>query len=395
MLVGMMRDELLTIRAFLERHESDFLDDLATLVNMDSGTDDKAGVDRVADWVEKRLQSAGADVQRYAQPQYGDFLLARWTGEGRGHILIVAHMDTVYPKGTAAKRSFYIEGHRAIGPGVADMKGGLLAGLYAISALRQAGFDDFAEIAFWINSEEEIGSPASRSLTTTFAKNADAVLVLEPARANGSIVSARKGNGHYTITVQGRAAHAGVEPEKGAHAILELAHVVIDLHEMNNLHTGVTVNADVIQGGTRLNVIPDRATAKVDVRVPDAAAAAEVHRAIHALAGPGRHVPGTSIAVEGEITMPPMPRRPATARLVTMAQEIAREIGFELHDTSTGGGSDGNYAAAAGCPVLDGLGPIGGLVHSPHEYMEVDSIVPRTTLLAGLIMDIVGNTSGN
>jgi glutamate carboxypeptidase len=381
-----MKNDISTILSLLDRQRRSFINDLATLVNIDSGTDNKVGVDQIADWLGGRLRDLGAHVQRHHQSQFGDFLLARWTGAGKGRILVIGHMDTVYPVGTAAERPLRIEGPRALGPGIADMKAGLLAGLYAISALRQIRFDDFAEVAFWINSDEEAGSPASRNLTTAFAKNADIALVLEPARANGDIVSARKGNGKYKITVRGRAAHAGVEPEKGAHAILELAHIIIELHNLNGLRRGVTVNADIVQGGSRLNVIPERAVARVDVRVPDTAAAAAIHQAIHALAGPGRHVSGTRVTVGGDISMPPMPLSPATRRLVKIAQEIAREIGFDLRDTPTGGGSDGNFAASVGTPVLDGLGPTGGLVHSPHEYLETDSIVPRTALLAGLIM---------
>jgi len=381
-----MQNEISPILSYLDRQRGTFLRELATLVNVDSGTDNKAGVDRLADWLEERLRDVGAHVERHPQSQYGDFLLARWTGTGKGRTLLIGHMDTVFPVGTATERPLRIEGHRALGPGVADMKAGLLSALYAMSALRQIPLDDFAEVALWINSDEEVGSPASRNLTMAFAKNADVVLVLEPARANGDIVSARKGNGHYRITVRGKAAHAGVEPEKGAHAILELAHIIVELHALNGLHPGVTVNANIARGGTRLNVIPDHASVRVDVRVPDTDAATAIHQAIHALAGPGQHVSGTWVTVDGDISMPPMPLSPATRRLVKIAQEIARQIGFDLHDTMTGGGSDGNFAASAGIPVLDGLGPVGGLVHSPHEYLEIDSIVPRTALLAGLIM---------
>ena len=383
-----MQNHIPAIASFLNERKEAYVDDLAALVNVDSGTYDKAGVDQIGRWVRSRLAQMDAQVHRYPQQEFGDCVLGRWLGSGDGRVLIVAHMDTVYAPGTAAERPLRINGDRAIGPGAADMKGGLLAGLNAVAALQGIGFTGFAEIAFWVNSDEEVGSPASRHLTADFARQADAVLVLEPARANGDIVSARKGNGQYTITVQGRSAHSGVEPEKGVHAILELAHVLIALHELNGLRPGVSVNANVVSGGTRTNVIPDRAEARVDVRVPDEEAAAAIHQAIHALAGPGRDIAGTVVKVDGAVTMPPMPLSPATARLAALATGIAREIGFELHDTFTGGGSDGNFAAASGIPVLDGLGPVGGLVHSPHEYLEIETIVPRTILLAGLIMSI-------
>jgi len=385
-----MKQHLTAIVSYLSQHQDAFLDDLAALVNVDCGTYTKEGVDQVGRWLESRLNRMGAEVTRFPQQEFGDFLLGRWRGRGRGRVLIVAHLDTVYPPGTVAASPMRIVNvdNRSIGPGVCDIKGGLLAGLYAVSALQHIGFDDFEEIVLWTNSEEEIGSPASSRLTTELARGCDAVLVMEPARANGDVVSARKATARYRVTVHGKSAHAGVEPEKGAHAILEMAHLIIALHELNGLRPGVTVSAGVISGGTRYNAIPDRAELKVDVRAVDDESAAEVQRAITALAGPGRHVAGTTIEVEGGVDMPPMPLRPETKSLVALAKEVAGRLGFDLHDTATGGGSDGNFAAAAGAPVLDGLGPIGGRAHSPDEYLEINSIVPRTALLAGLIMGV-------
>jgi glutamate carboxypeptidase len=215
----------------------------------------------------------------------------------------------------------------------------------------------------------------------------DAALVLEGARANGNIVSARKGSGQYTLRVKGKSAHAGVEPEKGANAILELSHQIIALHQLNGIAPGVTVNAGVIGGGTRSNVVPDEAWAKLDMRAVDRVGAEAIDRAIRETI---RHitVAGTSVEIEGSMAFTPMAKTPAVALLVQFAQEVAHELGFEVQDQSTGGASDANTITSFGIPVLDGLGPIGGLDHSPNEYIELDSIVPRTALVAGLIQRI-------
>jgi glutamate carboxypeptidase len=279
------------------------------------------------------------------------------------------------------------EGRRIIGPGVSDMKSGLLAGLYAVRGLQHMGFNDFGRIDFFVNSEEEVGSPVSQKLYRPAARQADAALVLEAARANGDIVSARKGGGVYHLTVRGRQAHAGVEPEKGANAIVELAGCIQELTGLNGLHPGTTVNVGVIEGGTQSNVVPDRATAEVDVRFGTAAAGQALDRAIHRV-GSAPKVPGTRVEVSGGIEKGPMEKTPAVAYLVELAQGVAAQIGVAFNDVQTGGNSDGNHMGEQGLPVLDGLGPIGGDDHSPTEFLDADSIVPRTALLAGLIASI-------
>jgi glutamate carboxypeptidase len=290
----------------------------------------------------------------------------------------------VYPEGVAAERPLRSEGSKLIGPGVGDMKGGLLVAMYALRGLQQAGFDPFRELSIFFGSDEEIGSPTGKLFYMPLVKKADAVLVLEGARANGNIVSARKGTGVYTLRVRGRSAHAGVEPEKGANAILELAHQIIALHNLNGIAPGVTVSAGIIGGGTRTNVVPDDAQVQVDVRAVDPEGARVAHDAILRLAAQ-THSPRTQIEIEGHFEYPPMAKTPATALMAEWTKELARELGFTIEDQATGGASDANNVAAAGIPVLDGLGPIGGLDHSPDEYIDRDSIVPRTQLLAGLI----------
>jgi len=376
------------IVAFLESSRSDFLADLSALVNVDCGTHNKAGVDRVGQWIGARCAVWDWEVERLALTEHGDCWLARLHGNGAGRILLMGHLDTVYPDGTAAARPMRFEEAKIIGPGVCDMKGGLLVGMYALRALQIANFRDFAEIAFFFNSDEEIGSPGSRPIYAPIARRMDAALVLESARANGDIVSARKGSGEFTLRVTGKAAHAGVEPEKGANAVVELAHQIIALQELNGLAPSVTVNADVIVGGTKSNVIPEEAWVIVDVRAIDPAGAEAITSALTSL--PTRTIlPGTRAQVSGHFSYPPMARTPAVRFLAELARDSARELGFEINDVATGGASDANVLASLGVPVLDGLGPIGGLDHSSDEYIEIDSLAPRAAMMAGLIQRIL------
>jgi glutamate carboxypeptidase len=372
------------ISTFLENTQADFLRDLAALVNRDCGTYNKAGVDSVGAWIAARCHEWGWHIERLPQETYGDCWVARVRGDGAGRIMLSGHLDTVYPDGTAAARPMRSDGNRILGPGACDMKAGVLAGMYAVRALQTTGFHDFNELVFFFNSEEEVGSPVSRQLYAPIARTMDAALVLEAARANGDIVSARKGAGLFKIHVKGKAAHAGVEPEKGANAILELAHQIIAAQKFNGIAQGVTVNVGIVSGGARTNVVPDDAYVDVDVRATDPQGAEVVTRALNDLPN---HVTiaRTQVEVTGHFGAPPMPKTPAIALMVDITQSIAHELGFAANDTATGGVSDANMLAGQGVPVIDGLGPVGGLDHSPDEYIDADSIVPRTTLIAELI----------
>jgi glutamate carboxypeptidase len=372
---------------FLEARREAFIADLGGLVGIDCGTTNKAGVDAVGEIMRGHLERTGFAVEVLPVERFGDCLVGRVRGTGTARIVLLGHLDTVYPDGTVAERPMTIRDGRVLGPGTNDMKAGLLAGAYAVDALHSAGFGDFAEIAFFCNSEEEVGSPVSRDLYADVVRAADACLVLEGGRADGSIVSARKAGGRYRLHVTGRSAHAGVEPEKGANAVHELAHRIVAIQALGGMRPGTTVSVGVVRGGTRANVVPDAAEAEVDVRIAAAGDIPDVDAAIRAAAA-ATVVPGTSVEVRGGIGMWPMERTPAVARLVDLARGVARELGIDLRDVATGGLSDANRAARWGTPVLDGLGPVGGLDHSPDEYVELDSIVPRTALLAGLIAAI-------
>jgi glutamate carboxypeptidase len=279
----------------------------------------------------------------------------------------------------------------AFGPGVTDMKSGLLAGLYALKAVvAERGGLPFERLVFIGNPDEEIGSPTSTPHIRDVAGDSDVALVLECARANGDIVSARKGIVDMLMTVHGRAAHAGVEPEKGRSAILEAARIVEDLHALNGRWPGVTVNVGVIAGGSRPNVVAERCSIEVDLRATERealeVAEAEVRRIAEAT-----EVPDTVVELAEMARWWPMEKLVRSGRLVEHAQAVAGALGFEIADASTGGASDANTTSGMGVPSLDGLGPIGGNDHAPTEYLDVDSIVPRTTLLAGLLLAIAAD----
>ena len=376
---------------FVERLSSSFpayLNDLETLVNIDCGTHTKAGVDAIARIVRDRGRAFGAEVIDFPQEKYGDCLYARWRGNGSARVLLIGHMDTVYSEGTASQFPFRRKGSRAMGPGVIDMKSGLLNGLYALHAVVTLGFDRFAEIGMFCNSEEEVGSPVSREIYPQFARGADAALILEPARESGAIVSARKGVGTYKVTVRGKSAHAGVEPDKGANAILALAQYTQALQALNGFRPGLTVNVGVVRGGSRPNVVADFAEAEVDVRVARAEDAPPLEQTMRQALS-REVVKGVTAELTGSISNPTMEKTAASGRLVALAKNAAHELGFDIEDVATGGGSDGNYTAGLGTPTLDGLGPIGGKAHNAmEEWMNVDSVVPRAAMLAKLIVAI-------
>jgi glutamate carboxypeptidase len=324
---------------------------------------------------------------------HGDTIVADFEGDAaRSRLLLLAHLDTVFPPGTAAARPFRIEDGRATGPGVTDMKAGLLAGLHALAAVRAVAPDALGRVVFVANPDEEIGSPVSTPLIKALAAESDAALILECARANGDIVSRRKGTVDLVLTVTGRAAHAGVEPEKGRSAILAAAHLVVALHALPARWSTVTCNVGVMAGGTRPNVVAEEAVLEVDLR---AATGDELDEALAAVRELAAHpaVPDVVVRVDETSSWRPMEKGPGGSRLVEAAVALANLMGFPLADASTGGASDGNTTAGMGIPTLDGLGPIGGLDHSPGEYLDVASIVPRTTLLAALLLAIARDPS--
>jgi glutamate carboxypeptidase len=376
-------------RQAVERYD-EFISTLERMVNIDCGSFTPDGVNEIADLCQSRFENAGWKVERLehhpadGESQLGDMVIGRLEGAGRTRVLMIGHMDTVFDPGTAAARPFRIDGGRAFGPGVSDMKGGLLTGFFAVETLQAAGFDGFGSVTYICNPDEEIGSPWSRDVIRAEAANTDIAFVLESARENGDVVSARKGVTDYRIEIVGRAAHAGVEPERGRSAILEAAHKTIALHRLNDRWPGVTVNVGVVEGGTRPNVVAERCSIHVDVRSPHEDTLVAAETAVEGIANE-HTVSDLTVTVNGGKWHRPMEKGEAGAKLAALATDVARELGFELRDASTGGASDANTTSAAGVPTLDGLGPIGGDDHGPREWIDLSSVVPRVSLLAGMI----------
>jgi glutamate carboxypeptidase len=385
-------DELAKLEAAVREAEPAFLADLERLVNIDCGSYTPEGVDEVGRFVAGFLSDIGAAVEARPDPdgKFGTTIIGRFDGEPGGRrIVMVGHMDTVFDPGTAAERPFRVEDTRALGPGVSDMKGGLLAGLYAVRALRDlnGGSLPFERLTFIANPDEEVGSPTSTPHIREAAGEADLALMMECARANGNIVSSRKGIADVRIAITGRAAHAGVEPEKGRSAILAAADVVQRLHLLNGRWEGVTVNVGVIGGGTRPNVVPEHCELEVDLRAVGRDELEEVENEIRAMIR-SLSVAETTAEMTEMARWWPMEKLARSGRLATTAIALGDRMGISFEDQATGGAGDANTTAGMGVPSLDGLGPIGGLDHSPGEYLEVDSIVPRTALLAALLLAV-------
>jgi glutamate carboxypeptidase len=381
--------ELDRLTALMTAELPAYLADLQRLVDIDCGSYTKEGVDEVGGWVAEEFQDLGATVVVTPNEEHGDTVVGTFGSPGADGpaLLLVGHMDTVFDPGTVAERPFRVVDGIATGPGVSDMKGGLLAGLYALRILQGLGAVPFERITFVANPDEEIGSPVSTPVIQGHAAVSDVALVMEGARANGDIVSSRKGIADFELRITGRAAHAGVEPEKGRSAVLEAAHKVLALHALNGRWPGVTVNAGVVRGGTRPNVVAAECFVQVDVRSVQRATLEEAEAAVTSIAE-SRAVPDTSCEVVPMGRFWPMEKLERSAHLVDHAIGIAGCLGFPLRDAATGGASDANTISGMGVPAIDGLGPIGGNDHAPTEYLEVDSIVPRTVLLAGLILSL-------
>ncbi len=368
--------------------QADFLTTLETLVNIDSGTGYQSGLTQVEDLVIDELKSVGAEVTTVqATPSVGRNILATLQGTGTGKILLLAHTDTVFKEGTATQRPFKIVDGKAYGPGVMDDKGGIILGLEALKILRAVNFRNFGTITFLINPDEEKGSFGSRALIQETAKKQDVALVLEFGSPQDKVTSWRKGIGYYGFEVKGRAAHAGAEPEKGCNALLEAAHQTSQLSKLGDPRKQTTLNFTMFHSGDRGNIIPDFAKVQADVRVLDVQEYDRLKRDFARLSQ-NKLLPCTDIKVLAERGRPPFPPNPQTDALVKKAQAIYQEIGLTLGVEGSGGGTDGNYAAAVGTTTLDALGPVGGGAHGPDEYIDVDRIAPRIYLLAQLIIEL-------
>ena len=358
-----------------------FLRHLRQLVEVESPSEDPAAINRAQELTASWAAPLGARVKRHRQKKYGDVYELRF-GSARSKqkpILILSHLDTVWPIGTLKSMPWREHDGKIYGPGTLDMKAGVVMALTAISILKEA--DLLRPITLLINSEEEIGSEVSRPITEKLALESSAVFVLEPAQGL-ALKTARKGVGHFDIHVTGIGAHSGVDFERGHSAILELTRQIEKIATFTDLKRGLTVNPGVISGGTRSNVIAAEAHAKIDVRIARASDEKRVDRLFAALKPYDK---ACALTITGGINRPPMERKPGTVALFRQAKKLASQLGFELDEASTGGGSDGNFTAALGVPTLDGMGAIGAGAHAAHEHIFTEHIVPRTALLAAML----------
>jgi glutamate carboxypeptidase len=375
---------IIDLRDFCRANSDWVLETTEALVAIESPTTDKAAVDRCGAALAARLEAIGGRVTRLTRQYRGDHLLAEF-GCGASQVLLLGHFDTVWPVGQLDRMPLSRAGGRLHGPGVFDMKAGIAIAMLATRALLEVGPALGHRIVTLWTTDEEVGSESSRAAIEDEARRSRAVLVLEPSLPGGAVKTSRKGCGSYQVIVRGVAAHAGIEPQKGASAVQELAHQILRINAMQDLGRGLSVNVVQVSGGLRSNVIPDEARATVDVRVPTAAAASEVAAAFRALRAVDSR---TTVETQGGIDRPPLERTGLVERLYQQARDVAAEMGVDLAEGATGGGSDGNFTAALGVPTLDGLGAIGDGAHALHEHVEIETLSDRAALLAGLMTRI-------
>jgi glutamate carboxypeptidase len=373
---------------YFHKRRSQMVDTARQLVEIESPSDVKQAVDRVGTVIASRFSELGGRVHVHLAEKFGNHLQIDFAWpRGRRPVLLLGHMDTVYPIGTISKMPCRVSKGRLMGPGVLDMKGGIAIAFHVIEAmLRWGGGKLPRPVTALFVSDEEVGSASSRKITERLARRAAAVLVLEPAFGlHGAVKTARKGIGEYELKVRGKSSHSGLDFEKGQSAIVELAQQILEIEKLVDLKRGITLNVGKISGGTRVNVVPAEASASIDLRVATLPDAKKVQRELRALRPKN---PQCALAIEGGLNRPPMERSSGVAALYDKAREIASKIGFELAEAAVGGGSDGNFTAALGIPTLDGLGVVGEGAHAPHESIILDELPRRAALLAGLIEQV-------
>lgn len=380
---------MLSLQNHFNARQEAILSAIRALVEHESKSRAEGPLNELADFVAAQLRDLGGGVELIAEPGYGTHLRARFDfghDTREPHLLVIGHLDTVWPLGTLARLPFRItpEG-RAHGPGIFDMKSGIAILLEAIRTIRQQELATKRPLTVLLTCDEEIGSKTSRPLVEEEAPNAAAALVLEPPVTGGIVKTGRKGIGTFTIRALGRAAHAGLDPAKGVNAIVELAHQTVRLAALNNYEQGVTVSVGIVNGGTGINVVPAEAEAKVDVRfwTPE-----DGEQVVNAIRGLTPALAEAQLEITGGVNRPPMPRSERNIALFEHARELAAEIGFALEDTVVGGGSDGNFTAALGVPTLDGLGVDGAGAHAEHEHILISDIPRRAALLTRLLQTV-------
>lgn len=373
--------------AYCRFEEPWLLEIIEALVRCESPTHDKAAVDRCGAELAARLEVMGGRVTRVPSSRAGDHVRAGF-GEGARQLLLLGHFDTVWEVGHLARMPLRREGGRLYGPGVFDMKSGIALGMLATRAFLAHDPPSGVRIVMLWTSDEETGSRTSRALLESEAARSEAVLVLEPSLPDGALKTRRKGVGEYQLVVRGKAAHAGVDPTKGVSAVHELARQILEIEKLQDLDRGVSLNVGIISGGSRVNVVAEEAIARIDARVPSKADAERIDRAMRSLSP---KLTGTRIEVTGGFERPPLERTPGVARLFELAKEAGAELGLDVHEGSTGGGSDGSFCAAMGIPTLDGLGAIGDGAHALHEHVILEALAPRAALIARILAKLAAS----
>ena len=369
----------------LQAYQQELLERLELIVNIDSGSGQREGIDRIMKYLEQWLETMGFSVQLHDSDGYGQNLVARLRGNGGVRLLLVGHLDTVYSAGAVVTKPFQVIDGLAFGPGVIDMKSGVLMGVYSLRALLDSGFDQFGEIIVVFNNDEEVGSTGSAPLLREIARQVDVGFVLESSRSEEVITKSRKGADKYVMEVTGIPAHSGAEPHKGRSAVIELAHKMIAIHNLNMLYPGVTFNVTRLSSSEPLNIVPDVARCHISVRAYNEQGLSKAVKALEQVAT-GCSIPDTRTKLTRTRGRAPYTATPEILQLVEMAQEEGKALGLSIVAEGKGGLSDANLLMEVGIPVLDSLGPVGGGMHDLNrEYLHVDSIPLRGALLAGLI----------
>ncbi len=368
--------------------EEEMIRELEQLVNIDSGSYTKEGIDQIISRYEQIYTGLGFETEIKVNQEQGNNLIARRAGELEGNWLFLGHVDTVFPEGTVEKRPFKLarDADRAYGPGVCDMKSGLVV-LRTVLETLIALNTELPDLVVLLNGDEEIGSPTSRELIEDAGREATACFVLEPGRENGDLVTARKGVGIYELIVSGRAAHAGTDHQDGISAVEELAHKIKDVHRLTDYDRGITLNVGVIAGGERPNIVADSARAEIDLRIATVEQAGEIEEKLQEIAA-REYLPGAKTLLKGGLNRPPMEKSQDSERIYQVFENVAREVGLDIGEAVTGGASDGNFVSGLGVPTLDSLGAVGGGNHSDQEYIEISSLVLRAKLLAGGLAEL-------
>jgi len=381
---GTARSLARTRLEYFEQHRDQMVDKIRRLVELESPSDNKQAVDRISAFVAEEFAAIGGRAQFHRVADCGNHLQVDFEGETQQKpILLLGHYDTVYPTGTLANMPCRVGNGRLWGPGVLDMKSGIAIMLYALQGLQAWHGRLPRPVTVLLVSDEEVGSDSSRAITENLAKQSSAVLVTEPSYGpKGAVKTARKGVGEYDLKVTGIASHSGLDFEKGQSAIVELARQIGAISKLVDLRRGLTLNVGLVQGGTRVNVVPAEATATIDVRIARMKDAAGIDRKLRSLKPFNRKC---KLAMTGGINRPPLERNAGVAMLYHRASVIAKELGWKLTEAAVGGGSDGNFTAGLGIPTLDGLGGVGDGAHAVHEFIVVSELPRRAALLAGLI----------